>query len=91
MSHEHYAYYNSVHEGSPRAQNDYLDGISFLAFNERGHHGRLLLNFLKSLAITATTKALRSSCGIDIYLKIRQRQSNKRCKKGMVPIPSVQL
>jgi len=64
MSHEHYAYYNSVHEGSPRAQNDYLDGISFLAFNGRGHHGSLLLNFLKP--ITATTKALRSSCGINI-------------------------
>jgi len=41
--------------------------------------------------ITASTNTLSSSCGIDIYLKIRQRQSNKRCKKGMVPIPSVQL
>ena len=41
-------------------------------------------NFLQK-PITASTKTLRSSCGIDMYLRIGQRQSSKRCKKEMVP------
>ena len=68
-----------------------MKGLYFLTVNGRvvkvvGSPWHGTSSFLQK-PITASTNTLRSSCGIDIYLKIRQRQNNKRCKKGMVPIP----
>ena len=66
-----------------RLHYNYMDTLFMHEFR---HSSRQAAPKFREKRITATTETLiRSSCGTNIYLESKQRQSSKRCKKEMVP------